>query len=112
MSEDIRETLLVNLCQHSINLLHGDTPVTIEPSGKVARCERQQVQIGTVNGIPIFTVKMGAVENLPDPVEGTVYIVSKITAEGAPDRTDLLITNEVVRDEEGRPVGCKSFSKV
>jgi len=106
------QTVLVNLTPHSINLIHGDETVNIEPSGAVARCKREQVQVGTVNGTPIFQVRMGEVENLPEVVEGTVYIVSRITAEGAQDRNDLLCTNDPVRDEEGNIIGCKSFSKV
>ena len=111
---DNRVVKVVNLTPHDLNIYDGENLIeTITPDERgPARCTRSQVQIGEIDGVPIFTVKFGEVENLPEPEENTVYFVSLATANGAPDRTDLVCANEVLRDESGRPYGCCSFSKV
>lgn len=60
--------------------------------------------------IPISKTSFGSTE-LPKEEEGTMYIVSSLVCQAFPDRPDLYIPNESVRDEQGRIVGCKSLSQ-
>lgn len=62
--------------------------------------------------IPVTGTTYGDVQGLPDQEEGTIYIVSSIVAKRVPDRLDVFIPNESVRDSEGNIVGCKSLAHV
>ena len=105
---------IVNLTPHAINFVHEDcTPLaTINPSGTVARVTTKTVTKGDVNGIPVTATEFGEVENLPEPTQDTIYIVSSLVAQRCKDRNDVFIPNESVRDENGRIVGCKSLGKI
>lgn len=37
------------------------------------------------------------------------YIVSRMVANALPNRKDLLVPNELVRDDQGNIIGCRSF---
>jgi hypothetical protein len=51
--------------------------------------------------------------DLPQPVDGTVYIVPLLIAQAfAASRDDLLVTNDPVRDDAGRITGCRSLARV
>lgn len=77
--------------------------------------ERQKVAtppFETVEGAvfaPVYTSVFGEVVNLPPQRPNVFYIVSSVVAQACPGRTDLLVPDELVRDEEGRVVGCRSF---
>ncbi len=57
-------------------------------------------------------VTPGDVMNLPEPQPGVVLIVSRITAEAAPDRGDLYFPDELVRDAKGQTTGCKALGRL
>lgn len=105
---------VVNLTPHAVNVCaqDGEILVSYPPSGTLARCVKSEVKVGSLNGMDIMSVQMGEVFDLPEPRENTVFIVSRITASAVPERSDVLCTNGLVRDDEGRPIGCTSFSKV
>jgi hypothetical protein len=107
-------TTLVNLTPHSIIFVDdaGNTVLTVEPSGQVARCSVTREKIGDINGIPVNKSRFGKVENLPEPQEGTIYIVSALTAQAVPERKDVYITDDAVRDEQGRIIGCRALAHV
>lgn len=46
---------IINLTPHSITFVDdaGNTVLTVEPSGQVARCSVAREKIGMINGIPI-----------------------------------------------------------
>ena len=52
------------------------------------------------------------VEGLPEPKKDTYYVVSALVAGAAKNRNDLLIPNDIVRDEKGRIIGCRSLAKI
>lgn len=109
---------IINLTPHSINFVDasGAPLVTVEPSGQLARVTAHTVTTGSVSvgdvTIPTTGTTYGEVEGLPAPEEGTIYIVSSLVASRCPDRTDVFIPNESVRDEKGRIIGCKSLGRV
>ena len=110
---------LVNLTPHALNLMPGgpDEPtVTIPPSGQVARCEVRRVQVDTVTvdgiTVPVNRTQFGAVTGLPDPQPDTIYIVSSLVAQAVPDRQDVFIVDDAVRDEQGRIIGARALAHV
>ena len=107
-------TELVNLTPHAVTFVDGEgaTLLVVEPSGVCARLNTETVQVGVVNGIPVTSTRYGEIEGLPDPKEGTAYIVSSLVAQQCHDRDDVFIPNESVRDDKGRIVGCKSLGRI
>jgi hypothetical protein len=106
---------IVNLTPHSITFVgeDGNILLKVEPSGALARVQATIVATGdTVCGIPITKTRFGEVEGLPEPEEGTTFVVSRMVAESMPGRSDLLIPNESVRDEGGNIIGCRSLTRV
>lgn len=103
---------IINLTPHSINIIAEDGNVlkTYAPSGVIARCISVRTPSGELDGVRINRTSFGEVEGLPEYKEETYYIVSALTANGAPERRDLLLTDEAVRDEAGRIVGCKALA--
>ncbi len=102
----------VNLTPHVINIVanrHGQK-FDFAPSGTVARVSTTRRACADVYGVETFLVDFGEVTDLPAPVEGTVYIVSGMVAAAAP-RPDVFSPGELVRDEAGRPVGCKGLTQ-
>lgn len=81
---------------------HRDFP----PSGTVARVSTNVVGMPPIDGIPTEKVEYGEVTDLPEPVDGTMYIVSLMVKQACPDRLDLLTPGELMRDKKGNPIGC------
>lgn len=105
---------IINLTPHTINIVDGEGNQIqeIAPSGQTARCSVSREQVSTVNGIPVNRTVFGEVEGLPEPQADTIYIVSALVAQARPDRNDLYIPDDTVRDEQGRIIGCKAFAQI
>lgn len=105
----------VNLTPHSVNIYNDDGSLlmSIEPSGQVLRLPTIAWAAGDVDGIPVVRLTYEAPEDLPEPREDTIYIVSSLMLEPlkAIGRTDFVAPDtsppSVVRDENGRIVGVK-----
>ena len=110
---------IVNLTPHVLNFMpegpDGPT-VTIPPSGQVARCAVDRVQVDTVTvddiTIPVNRTQFGTVTGLPDPQPDTIYIVSSLVAQAVPDRQDVFIVDDAVRDDQGRIIGARALAHV
>jgi hypothetical protein len=104
---------IVNLTPHPINIVGADgTVVRTIPSSGTARCSTHRVQVGDVDGIPVNSAVFGNVSGLPDPADGTVYVVSAIVAQAVPNRADVLVPDDTVRDGAGQIVGCRAFARI
>lgn len=107
-----------NLTPHSINLLNDNNEVVaiIEPSGIIARAAqtKELVEELCVDGmtIPVYKSEFGKVENLPEQEKDTIFVVSALTAQACKGRPDVYITDNPVRDEQGRIIGCRSLGKI
>lgn len=99
---------LVNLTPHTINILTEGMVRSI-PSTGIARCATESALIYQVEGIPVNRTTYGKVEGLPEPSEGTVYIVSALVRMAVPTRNDVVSPGDLVRDEKGQPIGCKNL---
>lgn len=99
---------IVNLTPHEI-VLCGKK---IASSG-LARCATLEQQIDVIDGIRVNHRSFGEVNGLPEPEEGTVYIVSALVAQAVRgQRNDVYIVDETVRDSEGHIIGCNALAKV
>jgi hypothetical protein len=102
-----------NLTPHDINLIgeNGELVQTFKSEGS-ARCVATRQKVATLNGLPINKVGFGETVDLPDFDYDIFYIVSRIVADANPERSDLLIVDDTVRNEQGQIIGCKSFSQI
>lgn len=107
-----------NLTPHAINLLNDNNEVVaiIEPSGIIARAAqtKELVEKLCVDGmtIPVYKSEFSKVENLPEQEKDTIFVVSALTAQACKGRPDVYITDNPVRDEQGRIIGCRSLGKI
>ena len=103
---------LVNLTPHAITLFREDgESVTIEASGVIARCAVVTTAVGSIDGIKVNTTRFGEVKDLPDPVEGTYYVVSAMVLTALHGtRPDVLGVSEYLRNEAGQVVGAKALT--
>lgn len=108
---------IVNLTPHALNFIGADdeTVLTV-PSSGVARAKQFRFDVGNVEAggavLPVMHTTYGEVEGLPEPEEGTIYVVSALTAQAMPERADVYITDNPVRDEAGRIIGCRGLAHV
>jgi len=85
----------------------------IEPSGTIARVKENRKVLQHLDDIDadITEMQYSEVTNLPEPQPETNYIVSPLVLEHSPGRDDLLVPENLVRDGDGRIIGCRSFAK-
>ncbi len=118
---------VVNLTPHPIHIYAPDTPDmitdqhiplrTIPASGQLARIATSRSRGGTlrVDGVdvPVTSARYGTVEGLPEPVPGTLYLVSLpvATEMRRSGREDLIVVDRLVRNGEGTVVGCRAFGR-
>jgi hypothetical protein len=104
------EPKIINLTPHLVNIvLENEETIKFSPVGN-ARCKQETKNIGLINGIPITSTSFGEVEGLPEEKEGIYYIVSRLVMSACGNRKDLLVPNDIVRDKEGKIIGCKSLA--
>lgn len=111
--------MIINLTPHKIVVVGEDGTVLAEiaPSGSVARVATSRTEIGSIDGgdgvtIPIYSTAFGAVEGLPAPEAGTIFVVSALVAGAAKGREDVVSPGELVRGADGQPIGCRGFSRL
>lgn len=105
LCQDFSLPELINLTPHSIKVIGvGEIPA----SGLVARVSMKTEPDAVIAGFPTSYTEYGDVENLPE-IEGVSFIVSKMVRDACPDRADLFYPAELVRDETGNIIGCKSL---
>lgn len=101
-----------NFTPHTVNLLDSEERQTFTfPSDGNARCTQSVEFVENLCGIRITETAFGEVQDLPDEQEGVMYIVSRLVRQALPDRNDLLVPNEIVRDENGNIAGCLSLAR-
>ena len=106
---------LINLTPHQVDIvLEDETIIHIPASGTIARCKEypEQISAALYDGaiIPLYTTHYGDITGLPDPEEGTLYIVSLLVAQAARERLDLVSPAMTIRDEKGAIIGCRGLS--
>lgn len=106
---------LINLTPHEIVVYREEKIFLSIPSSGFVRANEVSKLAGNINGIPVKSVSYGAVQGMPEPVEGTIYVVSQITAAALKQQNrteDIYIVTDAVRDEENKIIGCRSFAQI
>ena len=105
--------MIKNCTPHKVSV-YADTDTILEfPScGIVPRCEQHEELIGKIDNIQITKQIFGDVTDLPEQEDGVCLIVSRLVATACPNRSDLLVPGPLIRDEEGKVVGCNGLSKI
>lgn len=81
----------VNLTPHALVLRTADGDITVPPSGQQARVATKSGAVSAREGIPVLVASptsYGSVEGIPEPVEGTFYLVSALVL-GRVSRPDV-----------------------
>lgn len=108
---------IVNNTPHDVNLvLDSEHTLTIPASGEIARVEFEdlgQTKV-LIEGTPV-EVSLGkrtiGLIGVPEPKEDTLVVVSRLVKAELPDRDDLVVPDEVVRDGAGRVIGCRRLAR-
>lgn len=105
--------MIINKTPHDVHIINENNEVvrTIEKTENQIRLSVKTEKGDPVEGIPTCFTTFGEPEGLPDFSEGTYYIVSQLIKSALPERKDLLVPAEVVRDGKGQIVGCKSLGR-
>lgn len=103
----------LNCTPHPITLVNEEgVEIFTLPKGEVIPRLTQTTQVvGEVMGIPITETQFGQTTDLPEPQEGVLLVVSRLVLTANPERKDLLVPNEMIRNAEGHIVGCKSLAR-
>lgn len=118
--------MLINLTPHDIIVFSatGETVAEIHPYGLIARVEKTDRQVDAEivaapgfgddgetweYNIPVMVSSLSAVSGLPNEQAGVRFIVSAMVRAACTDRFDLVSPADLVRDEAGNVIGCRSF---
>ena len=101
----------VNLIGHDITISgHATLPKCDNP----CYVETQQKFYDKIAGIPVMMTVFNKIINLPEPEEGTYYIVNRITMDYVPiDRYDIFCVDTgptAIRDENGQVIAVTQLS--
>ena len=103
---------IVNLTPHVLNIQAGDGAfLVLKPeSTPPARVACNSVFAHRFLGIDMVKTTYGEIENLPDPKYGITYVVSgMVLAALKGTRPDVCSPGELIRDDAGKPIGCKGL---
>ena len=107
---------VVNCTPHDVNLITENGSITFPRSGIIPRLTEQQNKINSVivNGIEIDIMSKSFLEpeGLPEPKENTIFIVSALVAGAVKNRDDLVIPNDIIRDDKGNIIGCRNLARI
>lgn len=114
----------VNLTPHTINVV-GKNATTVAPSGQSLRVSQEMIpaDVGGGDVVEFYRAKYGPLEmidnttkqvvstELPPLVDDNVYIVSGQCLDALKGvlRADFAAPGELVRDDNGKPIGCKGL---
>jgi len=108
---------LLNLTPHQIDLIWDGGRRHLPPEGTVARVEVRRVQAPSLTlpdgvPLPVWETRLGAAIDLPEERPAVALVVSQMVAQALPSRRDLFFPDELIRDGEGRVIGCASLAQV
>jgi hypothetical protein len=116
MNRILELSQFVNLCDgHPVIVMdkHDNRLLVVQPSGKIAHVQRRYAHVDwiQVDGQRIELVKMipGATTGLPEEDFHHIFLVSRIVKHQFPDRDDVWVPGEKIKDSCGGPLGCKQL---
>ena len=107
---------VINKTPHEIIVIKQGGNVIFPIEGQPARVESKTVIVESIQceqgAVPVVDVTFsGVTQNLPEKQVGTIYIVSMITCQANPDRSDLYVVGDTVRDTSGRIIGTRALAR-
>jgi hypothetical protein len=84
--------------------------LTVPASGTVARVAETREALGQLAGLSVTRASYGAVEGLPAPEAGKIFVVSALVLAAVPGRADVFAPGPAIRDAEGRIIGAEGLS--
>ncbi len=108
---------LINLTPHPVNYMDEDNQVifTLEKCENPPRLSQETIKLESIQFdkhlVNVTGTKFGETQNLPESKDGVYLVVSRLVLSANPERQDLLVPNDIVRNEKGHIIGCKSFAK-
>lgn len=107
---------VINLTPHDVVVRLEDGSERVFPAtGETARVKTISKDAGEVMGVPLVTQSYDEIQGLPEPEEGTLYLVSLVVRQAAREqgRTDIISPDTspqgAIRDEQGRIVAVRRF---
>ena len=105
---------VINKTPHPVHIIdeNGQVIRTYEVGDSIISPTITIIQdIPLSDGTPTSKTIFGNPEELPEFIEGVFYIVPQLVKYSEPNRTDLLVPAEIVRDKTGNIIGCKSLGR-
>ncbi|WP_116246508.1 hypothetical protein [Nocardiopsis sp. FIRDI 009] len=105
---------VVNLTPHVVTVVDERSRVirSWPRAERPARVEAVRVPIPEADGVPAgvpLVAERRTRADLPEPREGVWFIVSSVVGSAHPERHDLLVPSDLVRDGRGVVTACRSF---
>lgn len=112
-------TEIINATPHELVIFDEDhnpllrLPKSGRPFRVAERTTTHEPITAADHRIPVVRISFAEIEPpLPAPVDGTWWVTSHLVAAAAPERDDLLIPTQVVRDAAGRILGCRALGRL
>jgi len=103
-------TTYINTTPHSISDTNSGIIFPKDPNCQLRINVTSKLVRFTHEGIPLYTKTYGHLDNEPPILENTFYITSLLVKQGYPHRSDFIIPGDLLRDENGQPIGCDGFA--
>jgi hypothetical protein len=109
-------TTLRNLTAHPVTIVGEGASIVLPACPSPPRITDQVVRDVPVivDGldIPVRDIVAGTVAGLPEPREGVLLVVPRIVAAARPERADLVVPFDDIRDSSGRVIGCRALARL
>jgi hypothetical protein len=108
-------TTIINKTPHPVHLVDNEGKVFRTfpgcPKEDLIRLASETVPQVALDGVPTSRTVFGEPTGLPEAVDDVFYIVSQLVKSALPERIDLLVPAEVVRDSDGQIIGCRCLGR-
>jgi len=105
------KAIIRNLTPHTVTIITGKEQLIYMPIYPTPRLSTNTEFIGAIDGVPLTKTVFSKVQDLPPQKEGVYLIVSRLVLSACSTRKDLLVPNELVRNDKGKIIGCKSLAQ-
>lgn len=106
---------IINKTPHPIHVLdkEGNEVITLPlcQQEDLIRLGMKVVPAEPIGAVPTSRTEYGEPVGLPEYQDGIYYVVSALVKSALPHRSDLLVPAEVVRDQSGNIIGCRSLGR-
>lgn len=103
---------VINLTPHPVIILLDKGEINNYESQGSLRLSTSTIKIDNLDDrTPISITKFGDLVDAPQVNNDTMYIVSSIICNANRDRADFFIPDQIVRNENGKIIGCRSLTQ-